>query len=234
MQKLCQSTKKIAKKSCILGCILLFFSSHLFSYSNEVLSYFSSIKDKDALEVIRIIQTQIKTEEKLEKYPERTKELYYLLAELQEKVGDYEEASKNYEKEGSQKGLLEAAKTALLYGDSLRCDSLLSRLTQTQVKESFVPKVRLYAVWSWLVKAKTEEALHEPLVILKSYLGMKGMEAEQSAVLVSLWYLTGEETYRSMLEKSYPQSLELLIVERAASFLPTPFWFFVPRISANE
>lgn len=214
--------------------LMLFFNARLlFPYSPEVLSYFSSIKDKEVSEIIETIQNQIAQEEKLKKYPEKTKELYYLLAEVQEKAGDFEEASKSYEKEGSQNALLSAAKTALLYGDSLRCDTILASLTQGQLKESAIAKVRLYAVWSWLVKANTEEALHEPLVILQSYIGMKGMEETQAAVLVSLWYLTGEERYKTTIEKSYPQSLELLIVENAASFLPTPFWFFVPRKNQN-
>jgi tetratricopeptide (TPR) repeat protein len=208
----------------------IFFSYvNLFSYSPEVIRYFSSLKSKEPLELIESIEKQIGQEEKLNTHPEKTKELYYLLAEVQEKMGDYEEASKNYEKVASQEAFLAAAKTALLYGDSLRCDTLLSRLTQGHIKEKLVSQVRLYAVWSWLVKAQSEDALHEPLVILKSYVGMKGMEEEQAAILLTLWYLTGEEAYKVAIEKQYPKSLEFLVLESAASFLPTPFWFFVPR-----
>ena len=77
----------------------IFFSNvNLFSYSPEVIRYFSSLKSKEPLELIESIEKQIGQEEKLNTHPEKTKELYYLLAEVQEKMGDYEEASKTMKK----------------------------------------------------------------------------------------------------------------------------------------
>ena len=70
--------------------------------------------------------------------------------------------------------------------------------------------------------------------MLQAYLKVDSMNAVKPAVLLTLWYVTGEKSYSQQITKLYPKSIEASIVRGDAQLLPTPFWFFVPKSGEAE
>lgn len=222
-------------KRIIFIVFIFLISVPLFSYSKEVQSTIKTITGKELVQALEYLETQISAADTIQD----KRDLLVLTASLQESSGFYELASKNYEKaaglqssEGSESAaslLLNASRCALSYGDFQLADSYLSAVSRTAISPELGAAVKLYAVWSWLSKITDEASLHEPLAILSSYTGLKSMEAVQSSILLTLWYLTGESVYSTKLIKEYPLSMEAAVVQGKIHLLPSPFWYFVPR-----
>ena len=70
--------------------------------------------------------------------------------------------------------------------------------------------------------------------MLQAYLKVDSMNAVKPAVLLTLWYVTGDTAYSQQITKLYPKSIEASIVKGDAQLLPTPFWFFVPKSGEAE
>ena len=70
--------------------------------------------------------------------------------------------------------------------------------------------------------------------MLQAYLKVDSMAAVKPAVLLTLWYVTGDSSYSNQITKLYPKSIEASIVKGDAQLLPTPFWFFVPKSGEAE
>lgn len=217
---------------------LLLISFSLFPLSTEIQTIVNTAAEKELAQALEYLENQIAAVQKVQD----KRELIIVTASLQESSGFYELASKNYEKaagmqaaEGSETSaslLLKAVRCSLSYGDFQRADSYLTTVSRTSVSAELSAKIKLYAVWSWLSKVSDEESLHEPIVILSSYVGLKTMESVQSSVLLTLWYLTGDASYSTKLIQNYPQSMESSIVQGKINLLPSPFWYFVPRKTA--
>ncbi len=215
-------------------CIFL-IAMPLLSYSKEVQSAVEKMAGKELTAALEYLEQQISSASK----PRDKRDLLVITASVQESSGFYELACRNYEKaaglqssEGSESAsslLLKAARCALSFGDSQLADSYLSAVSRTAVSSELGAKIKLYAVWSWLSKISDEASLHEPLVILSSYTGLKGMETVQSSILLTLWHLTGDAAYSTKLIREYPLSMEAAVVQGNIHLLPSPFWYFVPR-----
>lgn len=226
-------------KRSLLICIFCLLSLLVFSYSNEVQSIIESIKNKSIADALEYLES--KTLQETDVHNKR--DLLCITASLQESSGFFEMAGKNYEKaaalqagagsESAASLLLNAARCALSYGDFQRADTYLSAVARTSVPVELGAKIKLYAIWSWLSKITDDAALHEPVVILSSYIDMKGMETVQSSILLTLWYLTGESSYSNTLVTKYPHSMETAVVNKNVQLMPGPFWYFVPRKSAS-
>ena len=70
--------------------------------------------------------------------------------------------------------------------------------------------------------------------MLQAYIKVDSMKTVKPAILLTLWYVTGEESYSKEIIKSFPKSIEASIVKGDAQLLPTPFWFFVPKSGEAE
>ena len=55
------------------------------------------------------------------------------------------------------------------------------------------------------------------------------METVRPAVLLSIWYIDGDQESARLLVAQYPQSPEAAIVQNKVTLLPAPFWYFSPR-----
>ncbi len=209
--------------------------AYLCSYSKEVASILSSVKDKNPDEALEYLENHINTSQKVQDQ----RDLLIFKASLQERSGFYELAAKTYEKaaaiqppddsEPSASLLIQAARCALSHGDFQLADTYLSIVSRTALSSELAAKIKLYAVWSWLSKINDEDSLHEPLVILASYIDMKGMETVQASILLTLWYLSGDDVYSKLLTEKYPNSVEAAIIQGRVQLMPTPFWYFRPR-----
>lgn len=169
--------------------------------------------------------------------------VYILLASLQEQLSLYDDARKNYAaaagitagnaegmpKKSNEQLVIDAVRCALSCGDYKTADSYLNSAVRNSSDERILSYVKLYAQWSALCRADNVEQLNEPLEILKAYLKVNSMASVHPVILLTLWYVTGEDSYSSSLLKDFSESTEAGIVRGDIQLLPTPFWFFVPK-----
>ena len=60
------------------------------------------------------------------------------------------------------------------------------------------------------------------------------MKSVHPVILLTLWYVSGEDSYSDKIIKDFPLSTEAAIVKGDVQLLPTPFWFFVPKSGIAE
>ena len=173
---------------------------------------------------------------------------WIFLASLQEQMALYEDAQKSYAqaagiaagdaegmpKKTNEQIVLDAVRCALSYGDYATADSYLNSAVRNSKNANVQAYIKLYTQWSALCKADDVAGLQEPLVMLQAYLKVDSMNAVKPAVLLTLWYVTGDTSYSQQITKLYPKSIEASIVRGDAQLLPTPFWFFVPKSGEAE
>ena len=211
------------KKFFVCFAVLIFFSFSLFAQSEKI-----SLEDK-----ISEIST------KLEKEQDNLKKisLYEQLAVCQEFAGMYAEASESYlacsrlvsNQNEKDSYVLKASRSYLSCGDAEKTDELLTTIASTARTGKNAPLLKLYAAWSWLAKCSTFEETHEPVVILKSYLKMDSMKSVKKEILFTLWYITLENEYATILQNEFPESLENAMAQGKADLSPLPFWYFSAR-----
>ena len=208
-----------------------FFVSILFFITN--FSVFSQIEKVTLEDKIEELSNNIKS---VQSATEKIK-LYEQLAVCQEFAGMYSEASESYiscsllvsDQETKDSYVLKASRCFLSCGDAEKTDELLTSIASTARTGKIAPLLKLYAAWSWISKCNTFEETHEPIVILKSYLKMDSMKSVKKEILFTLWYITLENDYASLLQTEFPNSLENLMAEGKADLSPLPFWYFSAR-----
>ena len=211
------------KKIFVCFAVFIFFSFSLFSQSEKI-----TLEDK-----ISEIST------KLEKEQDNLKKikLYEQLAVCQEFAGMYAEASESYlacsrlvsTQNEKDSYVLKASRCFLSCGDAEKTDELLTSIASNARTGKNAPLLKLYAAWSWISKCNTFEETHEPIVILKSYLKMDSMKSVKKEILFTLWYITLENEYATILQKEFPNSLENAMAQGKVDLSPLPFWYFSAR-----
>ncbi|MBQ4379501.1 MAG: SPOR domain-containing protein [Treponema sp.] len=172
--------------------------------------------------------------------------VYAFLAAIYEQQGNYSEAQKTYAQaasiQGSAEGALngvpnknseelvvDAIRCALCAGDYSTAQNYLNSAVRSSKDEKILAYVKLYEQWSALCKAKNAAETKESVALLRTYATLESMKSVRPSVLLTLWHLTGENSFSENLKKNYPKSLESAIVKGEVQTLPTPFWYFVPR-----
>ena len=174
--------------------------------------------------------------------------LYIFLATLQEQMAYYQDAQKSYvtaagikagdvqgmPKKSNEEIVLAAVRCALSSGDYESADSYLNSSVRNSKDQTIQAYIKLYSQWSLLCRAETSADLQEPFLLLQTYAKLDNMLVVQPAILLTLWYLSGEKTYSNEILKKFPKSVEAAIVNGDVQLLPTPFWFFVPKSGEAE
>lgn len=175
--------------------------------------------------------------------PQEKRALLSFLGSLQETRSLYSEACKSYAQAagiagGSVEGMpkktneqlvLDAVRCALSGGDGDTAGSYLNSSVRNSKNEEIQAKIKLYEQWAVLCNVKDSAHLAEPVAILKAYLSFDSMKSVKASILFTLWYLTGESQFSSLLNKEFPDSMENGIVNGKVMILPAPFWYFTPR-----
>lgn len=173
---------------------------------------------------------------------------YVFLASLQEQMAMYADAQKSYAqaaaiaagnaegmpKKSNEQIVLDAVRCALSSGDYATADSYLNSAVRNSKNADVQAYIKLYTQWSALCKAEEVSDIQEPVVMLQAYLKVDSMNTVKPAVLLTLWYVTGDSSYSKEITKLYPKSIESSVVKGDAQLLPTPFWFFVPKSGEAE
>ena len=232
---------------------ILFFLIVLSSLVSSVFSQVSSSVpevlsiDKDGKSNTDVDETIAKLKQalKTEKSNSEKMKIYAFMASLQEQLGLYQDAKNNYslaanysasvnKAAGSSAAvessyLLGAVRCALSTGDTVSADYILSTaFLSSGIDAETQSYVKLYAVWSWLCKISSESELAAPVSVLKQYLTVLPSQSVKPAVLITLWYLTGDNTYADTLKKDFATAPETAVIKGEAYVMPAPFWYFVP------
>ena len=230
-----------------IAVLIIFFVCPAWLFSAELKAKDISLeaaRQGSVTESIEYIKKQIGT---LTSPAEKRSTLIFL-ASLQEQFSMYDEAQKSYvaaagiasaDAEGMPKRtneqlVLDAVRCALCTGDSATADSYLNSAVRNSRNPEIIAYVKLYAQWSALCGADTTEDLNEPLEILKAYLNVSSMDSVKPVILLTLWFITGEEAYSKRIVTDYSKSVEAAIVNGDVQLLPVPFWFFVPKTGVAQ
>ncbi len=169
--------------------------------------------------------------------------LLAFLGSLQEQLGSYKDASSSYAqaagisapnaegmpKKTSPQLVLDAVRCALCSGDSATAESYLNSAVRNSQDETIQAHIKLYEVWSRLCKIESNSELEESVALLNAYSDFPSMKAVQPSVLLTLWYVTGQESYGKKLRANFPASPEAAIVGGSVQMTPAPFWYFMPK-----
>ena len=173
---------------------------------------------------------------------------YIFLASLQEQMSLYDDAQKSYAqaagiaagdaegmpKKTNEEIVLDAVRCALSSGDAVTADNYLNSAVRNSKNEDVQAYIKLYSQWSALCKANTVNDIQEPIVMLQAYTKVDSMKIVKPAILLTLWYVTGENSYSKEITSKFPTSIEASIVKGDVQLMPTPFWFFVPKSGEAE
>lgn len=172
-----------------------------------------------------------------------------ILAEIQEQLGNYDDAQKNYAAAAGMKGsaqssagvpnktseqlVLDAIRCALNAGDYETAQNYLNSSVRNSKDENVAAYVKLYEQWAALCKAGISGDVSEPAAILKAYSTLDSMKSVRPSILLTLWHLTGESEYSDKLKKDFPKSMEAAVAKGEVQILPSPFWYFVPKSGSD-
>ena len=178
--------------------------------------------------------------------PKEKRALYAFFGSLQEQLARFDDARASYAeaaaisagdadgmpKRSSEQLVLDAVRCALSSGDYTTAERYLNSAVRNSNDETIQARIKLYALWAELCRANVSADLDESVAMLKAYMSFKSMASVKPAVLLTLWYLTGDASYAAVLKKEFPASLETGIVRGGVQLLPAPFWYFLPRKEA--
>ena len=226
-------------KKIILSTLILFSVFSLFAEKKAFELVNEAAQKKSADESAAYIQQEI---QKLT-VPSEKRAVFSFLGNLQEMLGLYDQAEKAYvqsagisagnaekmPERSNEELVLDAVRCALSGGNCARADSYLNSAVRSSKNPKVQSYVKLYSVWSSLCRAETKEDLEEPVALLKAYSEVSSMKEVHPAILLTLWYITGDNAFAVSLKQNFPQSLECSIVKGDTQLMPSPFWYFVPK-----
>lgn len=233
---------------CLFSAIILIVSMPALCFGAQLSDY---VKVSGGIVEQTVAETVETLEDRYEKAGSVREKLdiLSLLAPIQEQLGLYQEAQTNYSlaanysasiNSAAGKGavadstyLLGAVRCALSCGDTPSADYIMSTAFTGTVSTETQAYRMLYAVWSWLCKSENGVAPQQPIAVLRQSIQLSSMKAVRPAMLLTLWYITGDEACRDQLEKEFPDSIECAVTKGNASLMPAPFWYFVPRTPAS-
>ena len=174
--------------------------------------------------------------------------ILFFLGNLQEQLGLYSQASKSYaqaagisagdaknmQKVSAEQLVLNAVRASLNSGDWETAKSYLNSAVRSSKNPQILAYVNLYGIWADLCRASNYSETKDSIELLKAYSSMESMIYVKPAVLLTLWYITGETSYADKLKKDYSASPEAGIVKGTVQIASVPFWYFVPRKISEE
>src|SRR5574344_3072108 len=238
-QKL-QKNNYMKKLSGVLGILVFFVSTSLFGADVTALSvYTEAIKKDTAQEGIDYVSAQLAT---VATNADK-RSLLYFKGTLEEQLGLYDDASYSYaqaagiaagdaagmQKVSSEQLVLNAVRASLCAGDFETADRYLNSAVRSSSDEIILAYINLYAQWSALCKAQSLDETDEAVSLLKAYSSMDSMTSVKPTVLLTLWYVSGEDTYASQLKKEFPSSMECGVISGKVQLMSVPFWYFFPH-----
>lgn len=228
-------------KKSIFELIIFLFCGLIFAqnYSAKKISE-DAIKKENSQEAIEYIYSVINKVST----PSDKRSLYIFLGNLQESLSIYTDAKNSFvlaasiaagdasgmPRRSSEKLVIDAVRCALCGGEGEEALQYLNSSVRNSKNEEIQAYIKLYEQWAVLCQAENENDLKEPVSMLEAYLNIDSMRYVRNSILFTLWYITGEDSFANILKKDFPYSTEAGIVCGKVQVMPTPFWYFVPRL----
>lgn len=230
-------------KLCLLLIFAIFSSKIFASSANEIINQ-AVQRSKNAENLSDVIAFVEKSAASVTNDLD-VRALYTFLGQLNEQAGLYKDACNWYAKAAgipgspaqdaltSEQLVLAAIRSALSGGDYETAEAYLTSIRGSKNQET-AAYVKLYTAWAYLSRAETQEDLVEPIALLNSYATMPLMETVRPAVYLTLWYVTGLDTWKTKLSTEFPNAPETAVTSGKAEILPSPFWFFLPQTETTS
>jgi len=226
------------KQTAFFFIFFAFLGMQLFADSALKISRESAAKSS-VEESIKYVESKLNTADQ----PADKRSLYIFLGTIQEQLGNFDLARENYvvaagiaagdaegmPKKSNEQLVLDAVRCALSLGDTALADSYLNSAVRNSQSNEIQSYIILYSQWSALCKANTTNQIDEAVVMLEAYTNRQSLASVHPQLLLTLWYVTGQEKWATRLKKEFPLSVETAVINGKAQLLPSPFWFFVPR-----
>ncbi len=197
--------------------LILFICINLFSEDYKAKNIaLEAAKFENAAESVEYIKSILP---KMEKNSEK-RSVYILLGTIQEQMAYYSDACTSF------------ANAAGIAGSN--AEGMPNSSVRNSKNDKIQSYIKLYTQWSALCHADSVVALQEPIALLQAYLKVDSMKEVHPAILLTLWYVTGEKNYSLQITKNFPLSVEAAIVRGDIQLMPSPFWFFVPKSGEVE
>ena len=91
--------------------------------------------------------------------------------------------------------VIDAVRCSLNCGDYSTAESYLNSSVRSSKNPEILAHVNLYSVWSDLCRAKNVAETSGSVATLKVYAESESMKSVRPAVLLTLWYITGQGQY---------------------------------------
>ena len=182
----------------------------------------------------------------LAKNDSEKRSILYYTATLQETLGQFVAAALTYAQAAAinadnAQGMpaasnaelyLYAARSSLEACDFQSADSYLDASPiNSSTDTALIARKRLLSAWSALCKAGDYREAKGVIANLEEFVTDGHLVDIRCEVLFTLWYVTEDEQWRSLLKKDYPHRPEAAIAEGNGSVMAMPFWYFMPRAS---
>ncbi|MBP5448219.1 MAG: SPOR domain-containing protein [Treponema sp.] len=225
------------KRLALFSSLIIFASLAFGQTAKEICQ--KALEASSAGETVEILKKQIPQA----KAAADKRALLAFLGGLQEQLGAYKDASASYAQaagisapnvEGFAKKtnpqlVLDAVRCSLCSGDSATADNYLNSAVRNSQDETIQAYIKLYEVWSRLCQIESNSQLDESVTLLKAYSDFPSMKAVAPSVLLTLWYITGQESWGKKLRAAFPKSPEAAMVAGNVQMMPAPFWYFMPK-----
>ena len=226
-------------KRALFAAALLFCGAFLSAQNSAKEIVQKALDSSSAGESVDYLKKQIPQQ----KDAAQKRALLAFLGGLQEQLGAYKDATASYAQaagisapnvEGMPQKtnpqlVLDAVRCSLCSGDSATADSYLNSAVRNSQDETIQAYIKLYEVWSRLCQIESSSQLDESVALLKAYADFPSMKAVAPSVLLTLWYITGQESWGKKLRAAFPKSTEAAIVAGSVQMMPAPFWYFMPK-----
>lgn len=125
---------------------------------------------------------------------------------------------------------LSAARSYIMSGDSQLGAYILNTLIARSADAAIKHKAEIYVLCAALNDA---DKFTENVQTIKHYLAAPSYTEYRATLYFLLYWLNDDEQAKTTLIKSFPSSMEALLVQNKASVSPVSFWYLMPRKKAH-
>ena len=158
-----------------------------------------------------------------------------LLADYEQHNGNYSNAADCYRRAAEfvttdQKTalLLDAVRVLLCGGSMDSARSLLSEIAAAlpvSDEDPYYRRAAVYDTWRLLAEDRADRAV----TLITAYTKKKAFSEYHPALLLTLWWVNGDEDAKQRLLKEYPAGMEAAAVNGTVTVQPSTFWYLMPR-----
>jgi len=164
--------------------------------------------------------------------PSDKKLILSALADYEERLGLFTDARKHFNEAafadpaGRDDGyILDAARCALVSGDTEQAEGLVRAILLTSFSDPMLVRARVYSAWIQLAAGDAADALPQ----IRSCAANTAFADFAPALLFTLWWSDNDSGAKARLLSDFSTSPEASIVRGEMRLSPAPFWYLMVR-----